>query len=141
VTDSPAAIVRQLLIDRGIGSDIDTSLSWPVQVGMEPEQPDDVITVYDVAGPNEQVMQGRLIGPADLQIRVRSSKRKLGFSKCIDIATELSQRVLNQLVNVDGNQYLVVCVSEIASPNPLGKADSQRTVHTMSCTVSVRSLQ
>jgi hypothetical protein len=45
----PADIIRQLLIDLGVGLDI-TATDWPAFSQKEPDSPDNVITVFDTMG-------------------------------------------------------------------------------------------
>jgi hypothetical protein len=45
----PADIIRQLLIDLGVGLDV-TATDWPAFSQKEPDSPDNVITVFDTMG-------------------------------------------------------------------------------------------
>ncbi len=130
-------VARQLLIDQGLGSD--EGQAWPVKVSSEPELPDNAITIYDLTGQNEREMAtGTLLGPQNLQLRVRGTKYPVAWTKLDDIVNALLQ-VENALVTVDGVLYIVTCFCTFGSPNSLGKvADAKRNVLTLTLSISCK---
>ena len=94
---SPAAIVRQLLIDLAIGSE---AASWPVYATSEPDEPDACLTVYDTAGR----LQGRTHPDGEVQgldgvmIRVRAADAESGWAKANAVAIALDEDVYDAAV-------------------------------------------
>lgn len=103
----PADVVRQTLIDLGLGADLG-SAEWPVYSQKEPDAPDDVLTVFDTAGRDlgrTNPDQGR-IELYGIQVRVRAGTVSGGGSKARAIAGALDA-VYYRPVVVDGAIYLV----------------------------------
>lgn len=82
--------MRQLLIDLGLAADGGTS--WPAFHEFEPDLPDGCVTVYTTAGTDQGSAQvdGSLLGPTGLQVRVRSNDGDTGWAKADEIQTALA---------------------------------------------------
>ena len=93
--DSPAAVLRQLLVD--INQAVDPpqlgNAPWQAFYDNEPDLPDDVITVADSVG----IDKGRSgndrerVGYHGTQIRIRSTDHDVGFRKAQEIAIALDK--------------------------------------------------
>lgn len=131
--DSPAQIVRQLLIDLGGGSDGGT---WPIYATSEPSDPDNVITVYDTIGQDDGRAQidGSVFYHYGLQVRVRAIDHPTGWAKAIALR-DLLATVYHNLTTVGSNKYEVWAISRLAQPLFIGKdvPRSKRTLFTINC--------
>ena len=145
---TPADVVRQVLIDLGLGSDLPangltTPLSdWPVYKGLEPSDPDDVITVYNTAGrPDVRDMFGKLYTSYGVQLRVRAADPDQGWLKADALRTGVSE-VVRQQVNVGATAYFVQCFNRIGDVLELGRdaPTTNRQLYTLNPTVRIRLL-
>lgn len=89
LTHNPALVIRQVLIDLGLGSD--GGSTWPIYHTNEPDTPDSVITVFDQAG----LQQGRTMPDSErqeahgIQVLVRHPDEETGYAKARAIAIAL----------------------------------------------------
>lgn len=147
LTNSPADVVRYALIAGGLGTLPLSEGLWPIFAWQEPDQPDDVVTVYDTSG----VVQGRshndgqVLEHYGVQIRVRTSIPKNGNTK-IRAILEFLDRTINQtVVNVPydtGTGYSVYCIHAVSRSGTilsLGKdtPTTKRTLFTVNVSVSL----
>lgn len=141
LTDSPAYIVRQMLVNLGVGATPSQSGTWPIYDTAEPDLPDNCITVYDTPGN----LDGRLMGTGamveyhGIQIRVRATTHEVGSKKARDIAYALDELVYHKSVTVGANNYTVQSVSRTGAVNSLGKevGVSKRKLFTLNATVNL----
>jgi len=143
---SPSKIMRQLLIDLGLGSD--EGASWPVKYSQEPDTPDSVITVYDTT----PKMQGRFMINGEvqenpgIQIRIRDANHDDGFAKANAIMIALDQSVRLTAVTVEDavgtgiTEYLIHNVSRASGVLPIGTETptSRRHLFTLNVSVTLR---
>lgn len=135
---SPAHILRQLLIQLGQAGDVSDAgtATWPITVGSEAPTPDDVITSYDQAWIEDgrSMIDGETFHHYGCQLRVRSLSRTTGFAKAVELHRALDQDVYDELVTIDGVQYLVHSVSG-TSVLALGTegGTSRRWLFTVNC--------
>lgn len=103
---SPAYVLRQALVDLGLGTDPADNGDWPVIARKEPDEPDDVITIYNTAGRDlgRTAPDQRRIELYGTQVRVRASTPSGGNSKARAVANTLDALYL-QTVLVDGTRY------------------------------------
>lgn len=141
LSHSPAAIVRKMLVDLGLGN-AHTSLTWPVFVSAEPDMPDNAITVYDTAGRDHgRVMQGERQGMRGVQVRVRATHPAIGYAKADAVAMALDG-VYQRAVSVDGAAYQVHAITRTGDISALGKEapDSRRSLFTLNALINVRAV-
>lgn len=137
---SPADVVRQLLVDLSHAIDPSDSGDWQAFTGLEPQDPDDVITVYDTAGISQ--LRDNPTGQRDeqhgIQIRVRSGTPDKGWDKIQDIAVALDADVSFQGVKVGSTFYTVVAITRTSTVFSLGREESgQRFLFTVNATTSM----
>jgi hypothetical protein len=143
---SPADVVRQVLIDLGLGSDpdADPAQAWPVFAAGEPASPDEVVTVYNTSG----VTSGRTAPDGErqehhgLQVRVRSRGPDRGAVKANALAVGLDQQVHNKTVTLGTARYVVRAVTRTGGLLDLGEDDpnSKRYLITFNAIVALRQL-
>ncbi len=116
---SPADIVRQLLIDMGLGANGGTV--WPVSSTKVPDDPDEVIIVTDTTGKqNGRAMyDGKVFRHIGIQIMVRAGLHVVGYAKADAIWTDIAT-VLRHVVTLDGVGYFIQCFANISNVIPLG---------------------
>lgn len=138
LTHSPAAIVRQLLIDLGL---VTASGTWPVKVSAEPDTPDNVVTIYDTAGETQGRIQysGEVTDFHGLQIRVRAIDHPTGWAKVNAITTACAETVKRTTVAVSGTSYTVHAMTRRSGILAIGKdvPSSKRNLFTVNYTVSI----
>lgn len=95
---TPARIVKQLLIDLGLGADPDATLEadrtpWPVYRGREPDRPDDLIKVSDSTGPvaGDTMVDSECQERGGFQVTVRSADPETGYRKAQEVAVALDR--------------------------------------------------
>lgn len=93
----PAEILRQLLVDRGVGTDSDATPlgAWPVYANGEPSRPDEAITVYDTSpvGFGWSQADGEQLRHLGLQFRVRAATPGAAFRKAEALRVTLNEGV------------------------------------------------
>lgn len=140
--NSPAEIVRQLLIDLNLGifPIAGSPLPWQAFVSGEPPSPDNCITVYDTAGTGDgrSMIDGEPFGHYGFQVRVRSKDYKTGWQKADAILTAMSA-VLRRKVTVNSDVFFVQAITHISDIIPLGKEPSisKRNLFTINATVPI----
>lgn len=128
LTHSPADVLRQLLINLGLGTD--GGASWPVHVAAEPDAPDSVITVYDTNGrlQGKRQVDGVALEYYGIQFRVRGARHVLGYQKSNAVISSLDTDVYDETVTVTAlagvpvATYLVHAVHRTTGIIALGKA-------------------
>lgn len=140
---SPAEIIAQVIIDLGSATDGSLNQSWPIYDNVEPNDPDNCLTVYDTAGtPDGRYMVG---GIADLhhgvQVRVRSYDHSPGYAKAMEIRA-LFEPLLNKQVSLGSSLYLIECINKIGDVLPLGQdvPDSKRRAFTINVVTPITRL-
>ena len=90
---SPADVVGRLLVQLGVGSDPDIpGLTWPIFDGIEPDVPDNLITVYDTKGFQFGRNELGIVSEAPtITFRVRSTIPGNGFRKTSEIQKTISE--------------------------------------------------
>lgn len=125
MSDSPAEIVYQLLLDLGV---VEESASWPLFVTFLPDPPDtdpEAVCVYDTAGAQDGRLMatGERIDHPGFQIRVRGRQYASTWRKADAIAKALDgvQRV--SVAFSSGQSYTVHNVSRTGQVLSLGMDD------------------
>jgi len=139
--ESPADIIRQLLVDLSLGTEPSADGSWPIHSTQEPDQPDDCITVYDTEGTQDgrSMIDGERFIHFGFQVRVRHAKHETGYHKADDIAMALDKTVYQNTVTIGANTYLVHAVSRKSGPLALGREPGTgRVLFTINAVASIR---
>ena len=149
LADGEEMIVRQLLIDLGLGVEASWSSAgayvgarWPCFDSNEPDKPDDSITVYSTQGFDfgREQPGGSLASYGGFQVRVRSKNSSDGRAKAEAIRRALAEAVLDTVVHVGANAYIVHAVNRIGQVLRLG-ADvpgGKRRLFTINAAIDVR---
>lgn len=142
LTDSPADIIRTLLINKGLGTALADDDDWPIFADGEPDTPDSVITVYNTVG-----RQGGRVMPGGerqehhgVQVRVRDPDSQGGYAKARAIAVAFDESVRLNSVTIGASVYLVHSVSRVGDVFALGKETptSKRNLFTINAIVALR---
>lgn len=136
-------VVRRLIVDRGWGIDyVDDDTDWATFEGVEPDLPDNCITVYDTSGVDEgrNFATGERAELNGFQVRVRSKTKSEGAAKVREIAVGLDTDVYLMTVSVDTTAYLVQSVKRNGDPLYIGyeSPTSKRFIYTLNAVVSLR---
>lgn len=138
---SAADIVRNLLKNEGHGTLPTEREAWPLNLSVEPDKPDNCITLYDTQGRDfgfttpdreRQVMEG-------IQIKVRAIDHQTGFNKANALAIAIDQ-ISEEVLTIDGTQYIVHRIRRTSDVLVLGleKPQSMRQLFTINAVVSLR---
>lgn len=131
LSHSPADIIRELLIDKSVGTDPDAAGDWPVYALNEPNTPDSLITIFNSAS----VLEGRDQNAGEMnehfgiQIRIRAADPNDGWRKANAIKTSITTDVLRTIVSIADttgtatSQYRVQAITLIGGILDLGKVE------------------
>lgn len=144
MTHSAADLTRWYLVAGGTGTDPHDGAAWPAYAGREPAAPDDALTVYDTDGLDHgrSMPTGEILGSQGVQVRVRSTDHRTGYSKAEEVRAALAA-AYQEVVAPPGDpeRYLVHCFSRIGDVIPLGREPgSSRYVFTVNAVTPVRQL-
>jgi len=150
ITDySPADVLGQMLINAAQVSDYDSNGQpvgdWPVAINEEKDSPDNVVTLYDIAGGENyrNNIDNRVFGPAGFQVRVRASTQREAWSKASSLYAYLSEGSGGGLymvgVSIGSSYYLVHAVSHMENLITLQREPgSSRRIVVFSAQVTVQ---
>jgi hypothetical protein len=140
--NSPAEIVRQLMVLENVGTLPDASGEWPIYVANEPTTPDNCITVRDTAGVSHgrSMPDNALLEHFGIQVRVRAATHSVGWPKANAVRLMLKD-VYCAEATVDGVLYRVHALVKIGQILALGKEApmSKRSIFTINMLVSLRA--
>ena len=141
LTHSPADIIRYLMIDFALGTIPSDGGAWPIFVGQEPNNPDDVITIFDTAGIHDGRLQvgGEVQEHHGFQVRVRAANHVDGWTKINAIDVTLNESVLLDTTTISSQDYTIQSITRKGTIIPLGKEkpDSRRDVFTLNAVTSL----
>ncbi len=136
---SPAYVIRQLLVDLGLGSNPASGTDWPVFSPKLPATPDNAIVVRGTLGTSDGRSQvnGESQMHHGFQIMVRASTDSEGEVKAQAILDALDKNVYREGVTVDGTNYCIHSVSLKGDVIPIGTETptSKRVLFTINYTV------
>jgi hypothetical protein len=139
---SPADIVRQLLINLGVGGDpdVDPLPDWPVYEDKEPTSPDEVITVYDTTPKSDgrSMVDGETWLHYGLQIRVRGVDKPSAYAKTESVRRSINEQIVMAVVNMNGTHYLVpaICNTNMVRVGQQSPA-TKRFIYTINGTAAI----
>lgn len=155
LTHSPAEVIKNLLIKKGLASasavtDWDarraySGSAWPAFADGEPDTPDRCVTVYDTAGAahGKRMTDGESEESAGIQVRVRSDKHAAGWQKAQTIAVNLDSNVTyGDQVDIGTSVYNVYAVTRTGPVLQLGRdaPNSDRRLFTINALVRIRQV-
>ncbi len=148
LTHSPAQIIRDLLVDLGLGVLPSDGGSWPIFITSIPDSPDSIVTIIDTLGTSDGRIQptGEAAEHPGIHIEVRASNYQTGWEKANAIRVALSETILRNSVTIEDNigtgttAYTVYAVTRIGGIIPLGKElpTSKRELFAINATVALR---
>lgn len=139
---SPAHILAVWLWGTGIGTEPEVPpLAWPIYYSIEPDVPDNVITVYDTSGRLDGRIQitGEMVEHPGLMFKVRSATHEAGYAKAHELKTLLDEGLYLDPVNVNGTEYEIHSLTRTGGILVLGRSPySNRKEFTLNAVVSLR---
>ena len=122
---SPAEIIINILENEGIGTYGGVN-DWSLYYSKEPNQPNNVITVYNAGSLLNPVLlfDGTRINYYSVNIRVRGISTTLSWNKAEEINALLKNRDLSMYPGAVG-------LLKINGPQHIGFDDSNKSIHSM----------
>lgn len=113
---SPSEIIRQFLIEEGLGFDYSLKVDWAVFSGSEPDEPDNSITIISTRGTLDGRIHetGETVEHYGFQTRIRGKTDSLASAKGRQIIVAYNS-VLRRLITVN-NQDLKIQAITLKSP-------------------------
>lgn len=142
ILESPARIVRQLLVDLGqcISPAARSTADWQASVNVEPVAPDNVVTVYNTGAVEDSgiYFDGTRVEHPTLQVRLRSAKDDVGYPKARTICVALDS-VYRRVVTVNTVDFLVQRIKRTTDVLYIGydEPTSKRFVYTFNMSFTV----
>lgn len=145
ITESPARILRQLMVDLGVAilPAVQSTADWQTSVKVEPVAPDNVITLYDTGAVEDSgiVFDGTRNEHPTLQVRIRSSDtatQSVGYVKARQVCIALDS-VYRQVTTVDAVRFIIQRVKRTTDVIFIGydTPTSKRLVHTFNLSFTV----
>ena len=139
---SPAEIVRQFLIKKELGSD--AGATWPVGYSVEPEAPDNVLTIYDKVGQQHGRTHddGETQEHHGIQVRVRyGGSYHPGWLKAKNIHDTFDTDCWNETVTIGSDEYMIHGITNTSDVLSIGyEGTSRRRLFAVNALVSVTLL-
>lgn len=141
----PAFIVRKLLIALGLGTEPAlNNTNWPIQDTVEPDAPDNTITVYDTSGRKQTrtMNEGRVFELHGIQLRIRGINSGVGYAKARTLAVALDESVYQNMVTIGSSQYTIQNISRVGDVLNLGLEvpKSKRHIFTINAMACLRKI-
>ncbi len=142
ITESPARIVRQLLVDLAqcVLPAAQSNVDWQASVNVEPVAPDNVVTVYNTGAVEDSGVNfdGTRVEHPTLQVRLRSTLDQVGYTKARTICVALDS-VYRRVVTVNSVGFLVQRVKRTTDVLFIGydEPTSKRWVYTFNLSFTV----
>lgn len=142
ITESPAHIVRQLLVDLAqcIMPAAKSTTDWQASINVEPVAPDNVVTLYNTGAVEDSGINfdGTRVEHPTLQVRLRSTVDTVGYPKARIICIALDS-VYRRVVTVNSVDYLVQRMKRTTDVIALGydEPTSKRWLYTFNLSFTV----
>ena len=146
LSHAASEVVKQLLIDLGVGTNSLSYDDWPVYSNNEPDSPDNCITLTDTAGMNDGKLQinGEVQDQCGLQVRVRATDFMLGRDRMTEIMQKLDTACraavsLQQRIGTAMSSYLIHSAERASGMFAIGSdpTNSERELFTSNYLVSI----
>lgn len=144
---SPAGMIAQFFVNKGLASAPQLSQAWPVFISFmpaanPPNVPVNCIAIYDTTG----IMDGRYqddgtqIQHPGIQIRVRSRYFPDGYNRSVSLQDEMDAAI-NYVLDVGENNFLIQNISRRTNIVPLGnEPDTNFELFTINAICTIRPL-
>ena len=109
---SPADILRQALVDAGVGTMPTAAGAWPIFAAHLPDGTTNAICVYDTGGLKDgRLMTGATITHPGWQVRVRAARQPDAWAK-MEAIREALDAIGQTSVAIDAATYKLAAVSQ-----------------------------
>lgn len=143
---SPARIVKQLLLDLTLGTEVTADDEWPVFLEMMPDAEDtdtvpaNVITVYTTAATmlDRHMVDGEYAEYHGIQFIIRSTNRSVGYAKAKAILESMDKSILRTNATIGASTYKVWCMNRSSDVIHLGaESETRRRRFSLNYTMTV----
>jgi hypothetical protein len=143
--DSPAMVMQQAIINASLGT-LPTvpqaqTTPWPVYCSLEPDAPDNVVTVYDQAGQDDgrEMIIGDRVIHYGIMVKFRAVDHPTGFPVAQAMADWIDRRINQMLVATNAATYVIWNMSRKTDVVMLGRdvPRTQRSLFSISATAAI----
>jgi hypothetical protein len=141
LSESPAAIIAQFLIDEGIMTVPENDDLWPLYISMLPSLKGDCGAIYDTQGTKDgKQMRGKYVGHPGVMIKIRSEEYITGWDKINDIGKALDV-LTAQEVTIDDASFVIKNVSRIGDIGKLGiEPETRKNLFSLNCICCIEEI-
>lgn len=142
---SPAEILANVLIALGLGTRPPAAANtWPTFFSVEPDLPDNVVTVYNTTGRKHGRIQfsGETATHKGVQLRIRATTPRIGYEKARALFNALDSSIYQESVTLEGTSYLLHSATQVGDIIDAGieTGASKRCIYTINSLLCLRQL-
>lgn len=142
---SAAEILANVLIALGLGARPPAAAnSWPIFFSVEPDLPDNLITVYNTTGRKHGRIQysGETVTHKGVQLRIRATTPRIGQEKARNLFNVLDSTIYQDVVTIEDTRYLLHSSTQVGDVVDAGMemGVSKRHVFTINSLLCLRQL-
>ena len=132
---APGEIIKQLMEDLGLGTEVSSAGAWPIYWSHLPDSPDSCLAIYDTVPTNDgrSHPDGITQEHYGFEILIRSNSPTVGRQKGLNILDSFDTDVLRTLVTLGDYTYNVQAITRRAGLLSLGREspESRRRLHSI----------
>ncbi len=120
--NSPAELLRASVVAGLFGTEPTAAGAWPVFVGHMPDEPDNVICVYDTTGLTDGRIQsnGETIRHPGWQVRVRATDHPTGYAKIAAIRNHIDG-IIREGIVIGTHSYTIQAATLTGGVQTIGQ--------------------
>lgn len=146
--NSPAEVLRQVVVAEGLGTMPSANGSWPISVGSMSDKPDNYGAFYDTGGRQSGRLHRRTPGNSTpgktveypgVQFRIRATSHPTAWPR-IQAIFDLMDDVKNLTVEIGANVYLLQSVTKTSTILFIGTDEFRRVSFTFNVVLTVKEV-
>ncbi len=124
---SAAHVVRDYLVQIGLGTLPSLEATWPIFVGKSQDKPDNMVLLSNTMGMmnGRDLRSGKTHEHFGLSMLVRSTEETIGYKRA-DLLCKVFDAIFRQVVTVDSVRYMIQSISRRTQIVPLGSAREEK---------------
>lgn len=142
LSHTPAQVIRQLLIDLAVGTDITDAAAWPIYGSLHPDTPDNSIAVTDTPGRvnGRSQIDGEVTEHHGVQVRIRGITHEVGYVRANLIKNAIDKESTRAQVVIGTSTYTVHAITRVGDVIAMGpeSPSSRRRLFSINAVVALR---